>query len=101
MSDVANLNYLHIYIRCKVPSCDDGSTSDNLEYETDWLHFAVPFKADGKPEACQRFQSLADNDETLDPVQSRCHESAFNQSVIETCDEFVFVPGELTIVNEV
>lgn len=82
--------------RCTIPSCDRLTVNGSFEYVTDWLHFAVPFKEDGKPVSCQRFQYVADEENNPE-----CNEFAFNQSVIETCDEFVFAQGELTIVNEV
>lgn len=55
----------------------------------------MPFGEDGKPASCQRYQYLA-SDESLS-----CDEVSFNQSVVENCEEFVFAPGESTIVNEV
>lgn len=85
---------IYIY-SCMIPTCD-RSTDNSLEYSPDWLHFAVPFGDDGKPASCQRFQHLANNQNELS-----CNEFMFNQSVKESCDEFVFAPGDLTIVQEV
>lgn len=88
--------------RCKIPDCD-RSSADSFEYETDWLQFAVPFKADGKPALCQRFQYVSNEIEfpEINGKVKKCDALAFNRSVIESCEEFVFAPGEITIVNEV
>lgn len=81
-------------LRCKISECD-GFSNNSLEYSPKWLQFAVPFNDDGKPVSCQRFKHLANDQELI------CDEFSFNQSVVENCNDFVFAPGELTIVNEV
>lgn len=92
------------YCRCKIPSCDRlFEDSDRYDFKPNWLHYAVPFREDGRPETCQRFQYLADTEigSEADAEEFRCDEFTFNQSSIVSCDEFVFATDELNIVNEV
>lgn len=87
--------------RCKIQECDQSAEDGTVEYFPDWLEFAVPFTADGKPDTCKRFQYVPHRSSDAKDVHFGCDEIMFNHSVIEYCDQFVFATNELAIINEV
>lgn len=81
--------------RCRVPGCDADDDAAP-PFAQPWLQLAIPpLTPDGsyRPAQCERYvrnASVAD-----------CAADAFDPSRRETCNEWVFYPGEKTIVNQV
>lgn len=97
-----NVNLLN---RCKIVECD----SDNTNYWPQWLENAVPFGNDNEPAKCLRYQFVDEfindgSNSTIDDDHRQQHctnEASFNRSEVIECSEFVYEPGEVTILQEV
>lgn len=75
-----------------------------MEYEPDWLQFAVPFE-NAKPTKCQRF-GLHAQPRPITPTRANnasCAANLFNRTNIVDCElnGFVYKTDEVSIVNEV
>ncbi|KAJ6636238.1 Organic cation transporter 1, partial [Pseudolycoriella hygida] len=90
-----NLSYIivagDLEYRCFIPECDIDHGNEALQ----WVHIAIPNKYD-KLSKCERFAPVSGVNVTKDSV---CPWS-FNQSVVLTCDEFVYLTHEHMLLNE-
>lgn len=92
--------------RCKIPECDVTDRDGRIEFQPAWLPLAVPFDNDasGMPDRCSRYRPIDAETAVLrrnGSAKAVCPATAFNQSTVMRCDEFVFASDEVTIVNAV
>uniref|UniRef100_A0A1Y1KD84 Major facilitator superfamily (MFS) profile domain-containing protein n=1 Tax=Photinus pyralis TaxID=7054 RepID=A0A1Y1KD84_PHOPY len=73
----------NVQYRCEVPGCESSPS------ET-WLQNAIPFVHD-QPSKCTRFLYLNG---------SECNYLDFNRSIVERCNDYVYVNGEATILHD-
>ncbi|KAF4520101.1 hypothetical protein B566_EDAN010331 [Ephemera danica] len=80
--------------RCLVPGCDNET---NPQYAESWLQYAIPDASESseyEPEHCKKY--IRNESSPL----NTCNSEDFLRENKEGCYEWVFHPGEYTIVNE-
>lgn len=85
--------YIKLYCRCFIPECD---VDDGNHTAVEWIARAIPTAVDGKLSKCERFMPMSINktDDSTCPWN-------FNQSDAVTCQDFVYLPDEHFLLNEV
>lgn len=82
----------NIEYRCNISECYDGSDA----FEPEWLSNAVPYK-NKKPRTCERYKFVG-GEEDFNVSEPNCSKENFDDSLVESCDNFIYMSEERTIL---